>query len=107
MRAHISLGVLALAFEAVMDTLQVPAGPVDPIAVDRIGSGAAVSRSSSLDNGRGVDDHVPPHLFDSARVLELDVMDPAIDAVDNQMDALAHLGPCKALGQNATDDLLA
>src|SRR2546430_6843339 len=107
MRAHISLGVLALAFEVVMDTLQVPTRPVDAVAVDRIGSDIAVSRSRTRDNGSGFDDHVPPHLFDPARVLELDVMDPAIDAVDDQMDALAQLVPGKALGQDSTDDLLA
>ncbi len=55
MRAHISLGVLALAFEVVMDTLQVPGRPVDTIAVDRIGSDVAVSRSWTRDNGSGFD----------------------------------------------------
>jgi hypothetical protein len=35
------------------------------------------------------------------------VVDPAVDAVDNQVDPLAHLLPGKALGQDPTDDLLA
>jgi hypothetical protein len=34
-------------------------------------------------------------------------MDPAIDAVDNQVDPLAHLVAGKAFGQDPTDDLLA
>ena len=58
------------------------------------------------DNGSGFDNHVPPHLFDPARVLELDVMDPAIDAVDNQVDPLAHLVPGKAFGQDPAHNLL-
>ena len=33
-------------------------------------------------------------------------MDPAIDAVDNQVDPFAHLVPGKALGQDPADDPL-
>jgi hypothetical protein len=97
MGADEGFGVLALAFEVVMDTLQVPARPVDAIAVGRIGSDVAVSRSWPRDNWSGFDDHVPPNLFDPVRVFKFDVVDPAIDAVDNQVDPLAHLVPGKAL----------
>ena len=106
MGAHISLGVLALAFKVVMDVLQVPARPVDAVILRRIGGDVAVSRSWTGDNGSGFDDHVPPHLFDPAWVLKLDVMDPAIDAIDNQMDPLAHLVSGKAFGQDPAHDLL-
>ena len=41
------------------------------------------------------------------RVLELHVMDAAIDAVDDQVNPLAHLVSGQALGQNPADDLLA
>jgi hypothetical protein len=34
-------------------------------------------------------------------------MDAAIDAVDDQVDPLAHLVPGQALGDDAADDLLA
>jgi hypothetical protein len=107
MGADEGFGVLALAFEVVMDTLQVPARPVDAIAVGRIGSDVAVGRSWAGDNGRGLNDQVPPDLLDPARVLELHVMDPAIDAVDDQVDALAHLVSGQAFGQDPADDLLA
>src|SRR5205085_3942829 len=107
MGAHISLGVLALAFEVVMDMLQVPARPVDAIAVGRVGSDVAVGRSWTRANRSGFNDDVPPHLFDPVRVLELDVMNAAIDAVDDQIDPLAHLVSGQALGQDAADDLLA
>lgn len=84
-----------------------PARPVDAIVFYRIGSNVAVSRSWTRDKGSGFDDHVPPHLLDPVRVLEFDMVDPAVDAVDNQVDPLAHLVPGKALGQDPTDDLLA
>ena len=90
-----------------MDMLQVPARPVDAIAVGRVGSDVAVSRSWTRDNRSGFHDDVPPHLFDPVRVLELDVMNAAIDAVDDQIDPLAHLVSGQALGQDAADDLLA
>ena len=68
-----------------------PARPVDVVALLDIAGDVAVGRSWTGDNWGGFDDHVPPDLLDPARVLELHVMDPAIDAVDDQVDALAHL----------------
>src|ERR1700756_4340200 len=105
MGVHISLGVLALAFKVVTDTLQVPAPPVDAAIFGRISGDVAVGRSWTRDNGSGFDDYLPLHFFDPARVLELDVMDPAINAVDNQVDPLAHLVAGKALGQNPAHNL--
>ena len=107
MGADESFGVLALPLKAVADTLQVPARPVDAVVLLGIGGDVAVGRSWTGDNGSGFDDHVPPDLFDPARVLELHVMDPAIDAVDDQVDPLAHLVSGQALGQDPADDLLA
>jgi hypothetical protein len=54
-----------------------------------------------------LDDHVPPDLLDPARLLELHVVEPAIDAVDDQVDALAHLVSRQAFGQDPADDFLA
>src|SRR5579863_7311139 len=81
MGTHESFGILALPLKAVANTFQVLARPVDAVALGSIGSDVAVSRSWTRDNWGRFDDHVPPHLFDPVRVLELDVMHPAIDAV--------------------------
>jgi hypothetical protein len=45
MGADEGFGVLALAFEVVMDALQMPARPVVAIAVGRVGRDVAISRS--------------------------------------------------------------
>ena len=107
MGTHESFGVLALPLKAVADTLQVPARPIDAVVFRGIGGDVAVGRSWTGDDGSRFDDHVPPHLLDPARVLELDVMDPAIDTVDDQVDPFAHLVSGEALGQDPADDLLA
>jgi hypothetical protein len=54
----------------------------------------AILRSGGVTggNGRGFDDHVAPQVFDPGWVLELYMMDSAIDAVDDQIDPLAHRG---------------
>jgi hypothetical protein len=85
----------------------VPARPVDVAALLDIAGDVAVGWSWTGDDWDRFDDHVPPDLLDPGWVLELDVMDAAIDAVDNQVDQLAHLVPGQALGQDPADDLLA
>ena len=84
-----------------------PARPVDAVVLLSIAGDVAVGWSRTADDGGGLDDNVPPDLLDPARVLELHVMDPAIDAVDDQVDALAHLVSRQAFGQDPADDLLA
>jgi len=87
-------------FVDTLDLAEMSFDGVEPAATGRPSYHPSVLRRLEAD------DHVPPHLFDPARVLELDVMDPAIDAVDNQVDPLAHLVPGKALGQDPTQSLL-
>jgi hypothetical protein len=83
------------------------ARPVDAGVLPGIAGNVAVGRSWTGDDWGRFDDHVPPDLLDPARVLDLHVVDPAIDAVDDQVDALAHLVSGQALGQHPADDLLA
>ena len=90
-----------------MDALQVPARPVCAVVLLCIDGDVAVGRSWTGDDWGRFDDHVPPELLDPARVLELHVMDAAIDAVDDQVDALAHLVSGQAFGQDLADDPLA
>src|SRR5579863_5099810 len=104
---HESFRILALPLKAVADALQMPTRPVDVVALLEIAGDVAVGRSWTKDDWGRFDDHVPHELFDRAGVLELHVMDPAIDAVDDQVDALAHLISGEALGQDPADDLLA
>src|SRR5579872_6083511 len=105
--AHESFGVLALPLKAVADALQVPARPVDVGALLDIAGDVAVGRPWTGNDWGCFNDHVSSHLLDPRRVLELHVMDPAIDAVDDQVDALAHLVSGETLGQDPADDLLA
>jgi len=84
----------------------VPARPVDAVVLLSIAGDVAVGWSRTADDGGGLDDNVPPDLLDPARVLELHVMDPAIDAVDDQVNPLAHLGPGETFRQGPTNDLL-
>ena len=106
MGMHESFGVLALPLKAVADALQVQARPIDAVILHGIGSDVAVGWSWTGDDWGRFDDHVPPHLFDPGRVFEFDVMEPAIDAVDDQVDPLAHLVSGEALGKDPADDLL-
>src|SRR5579859_560254 len=105
--ADISLGVLTLPLKAAVDALQVAARPVDAIVLLGIAGDVAVGRSWAGHDWGRFDDHVAPDLLDPARLLELDVMDPAIDAVDDQVDPLAHLVSSQAFGQDPADDPLA
>jgi hypothetical protein len=106
MRADEGFGVLTLPLKAVADASQVLARPVDTAVFRRIGGDVAVGRPWTRDDWSGFNNHVPSHLFDPARVLELDVMDFAIDAVDDQMDPLAQLVvPRKAFGQDPAHNL--
>jgi hypothetical protein len=104
---HESFGVLALPLKAVTDALQVPARPVYVVVLLSIGGDVAVGRSWTGDDWGRLDDHVAPDLLDPAGVLELHVVDTAIDAVDNQVNPLAHLVSGQTLGQDPADDLLA
>src|SRR5579872_4137620 len=83
MGTHERFGVLALPLKAVADTLQVPARPVDAVVLPGIAGNVAVGRSWTGDRGCCFNDHVPPDLLDPTRILELHVMDPAIDAIDD------------------------
>ena len=107
MGTHESFRVLALSLKAVADTLQVPARPVDAVVSLDIAGDVAVGRSWTGDDWSRFDDHVPPDLLDPARFLELHVMDPAIDAVDDQVDPFADLVSGQAFGQDPADDLFA
>jgi hypothetical protein len=73
----------------------------------RFGGDVAVGRSWTGDDGRGFDDHAPADLVDPARILELHVMNPAVNTVDDQAEPLARLVPGKASGQDPAHDLLA
>jgi hypothetical protein len=82
----------------------VPARPVDVGALLDIAGDVAVSWSWTEDDGGRFDDHVPPEFLDPARVLEVHVMDAAIDAIDDKVDPLAHLVSSQPFGQDPADD---
>src|SRR6266404_711593 len=52
-------------------------------------------------------DHAAPHLLDRVGAGEFHVMDPAIDAVDDEIDPLAHLVASQPLADHPADDVLA
>ena len=80
---------------------------LDAIVLRGIGGDVAVGRPWTGDRGCGFNDHVPPYLFDRGWILELHVMDSAIDTVDDQVDPFIHLLAGKTFGQNPANDLLA
>ena len=106
MRAHERLGVPALPFELLADASQVLARSVNSIILAGIESDVAISRSRSGDGWSHLHDHVPTDILQMRAVGELHVMDPAVDPVDHQIDALVHLVAGQPFCQDPACDLL-
>ena len=85
--------------------LQMRARAIDALSVRHVGD-VQIGRPRARRYGSCLDDHAAPHILDAGRIGELDVMDPAVHPVDDQIDLLAHLVAGKPLADDAADDRL-
>jgi hypothetical protein len=78
------LGILALPDKLVADPLKVPGRPVETAIFFDIDGDVAVSGPRTGHAGCDHHNHVPPNLVVMGGVRELHVMDPAVNAIDDQ-----------------------
>ena len=85
--------------------LQMRARAVDARLVGHVGD-VQISRPRTSNHRRHLDDHAPAHVLDAGRISELQMMDPAVHAIDDQIDPLAHLVAGQSLAEDTADDRL-
>ena len=105
MGADESLGVAADALDALARSLEMRAWAIDARLVRHVGD-VQISRSRARGHRAHLDDHAPAHVVDAGRIGELQMMNPAVHAIDDQIDPLAHLVAGQPLADDAADDRL-
>src|SRR5262249_24983826 len=94
---------LALALKAILDAGEMPAGPVDAVALLGVDGDVAIGRPSPGGRRGRLNDHAPANLLDPRGIGELHAVDPSIHAVDPEKDPLAPLVSGQTLGEDAAD----
>src|ERR1700747_467118 len=107
MRADKRLRILELPFELLADAFQVPARRVDSIVLAGVERDIAIGGSRSGGGWTHLDDHVPSNILQMRAVGEFNVMDAAVEPVDNQIGPLVHFIASQPLCEDPTCDLLA
>ena len=105
MGADESLGVAADALDLFARPLQMRARTVDACLAGHVGD-VQISRPRMGNRRRHLDDHAPPNVLDAGRISELKMMDPAVHAIDDQIDPLAHLIAGQSLAEDTADNRL-
>jgi hypothetical protein len=106
-RADEGVRVFALPFEGISNELKMPARLIDAGPFLGHEGDVPVGVSRPRDGWGGLDDHALPHLLDRRRAGEFHVMDPAVNAIDDEVDALAHLVAGQSFPDHPAGDTLA
>lgn len=88
----------------IADLFQVTARSIGTAIALRHDGDVAIRDSRSGDEGCGFDDHASADILHARRIREFHVMDPTVDAINDQTDSLVHLVTRQPLGQNPAGD---
>ncbi len=105
MGADKRLGVSTDALDLFARPLQMGARAVDACRVGHVGD-VQISRPRSGNHRRHLDDQALPNVLDAGRISELQMMDPAVHAIDDQVDPLTHFVAGQSLAEDTANDRL-
>ena len=91
--------------QELLDRFQMCARAVDTRLIHHV-CDVQISRPRARSQGCRLDDHTPSNLVDASGVGELKMMDPAVHAIDHEIDPLAHFVARQSLANDAADDRL-
>ena len=86
-------------------SLQMRVGSIDACLVRHVGD-VEVGRPRARGHRAHLNDHAPAHVVDAGRIGELQMMNPAVHPIDDQIDLFAHLVAGQPFADDAADDRL-
>jgi hypothetical protein len=101
------LRILAVSSELLMNTDQVLARPIDPIFSARIKGNVAISGTRSGNGRPDLHDHIPSDVRETGGVGEFNMMDAAINPIDDEINPLIHSVAGETLGEDAARNFFA
>jgi hypothetical protein len=78
---------------------------VDACLVGHVGD-VQISRPRTGNHRRHLDNHAPADVLDAGRISELQMMDPAVHAIDDQVDPLTHFVAGQSFAKDTADNRL-